>query len=216
MPAMAFAQAPASVETPGNFTIQAKIGNLNAPARAYLFYQVGANKVVDSALITNGVFSFKGDVLDPNNASLVIDHAGAGIAKLDPKTADGIGFFIDKDSISVVSATDSVSKAKVTGSIAENDYEKLVAQLQPVNIMAQNLKASSSSMTPEQQEAKGKEIQKMQINILENFIRQNPKSYFSMYAIAQLGPVLDVSELSPLYDQLDPSLKDSEAGKQIK
>lgn len=214
LPAMAFAQTP--VETSGNFTIKAKVGNLNSPARAYLFYQVGANKVVDSALIVNGQFSFKGDVIDPNNATLVIDHAGTGIPKLDPKAADALGFFIDKDSITVISATDSVANAKVTGSVAEADYEKLVAQLKPINAMARQFKASSGSMTPGQQEAKEKEIQKKQIGVLEDFVRQNPKSYFSMYAIAQLGPVLDVSELAPLYDKLDPSLKNTEPGKQIK
>jgi len=214
LPAMAFAQTP--TETTGNFTVKAKVGNLNSPARAYLFYQIGANKVVDSALIVNGSFSFKGDVIDPNNATLVIDHAGTGMAKIDPKSADALGFFIDKDSISVISATDSVAKAKVTGSVAEADYEKLVAQLRPVNAMAQQFKSSSGSMTSDQQEAKEKEIQKMQIGVLEDFVKQNPKSYFSMYAIAQLGPVLDVSELSPLYDKLDPSLKNTEPGKQIK
>lgn len=214
LPAMAFAQTP--VETSGNFTVKAKVGHLNSPARAYLFYQVGANKVVDSALIVNGAFSFKGDVIDPNNATLVIDHAGTGIQKLDPKSADALGFFIDKDSINVVSATDSVANGKVTGSVAEADYEKLVAQLRPINAMAQQFKASSSSMTPDQKEAKEKEIQKKQIGVLEDFVRQNPKSYFSMYAIAQLGPVLDVSELAPLFDKLDPSLKNTEPGKQIK
>lgn len=214
LPAMAFAQTP--VETSGNFTVKAKVGHLNSPARAYLFYQVGANKVVDSALIVNGAFSFKGDVIDPNNATLVIDHAGTGIQKLDPKSADALGFFIDKDSINVVSATDSVANGKVTGSVAEADYEKLVAQLRPINAMAQQFKASSGSMTPDQKEAKEKEIQKKQIGVLEDFVRQNPKSYFSMYAIAQLGPVLDVSELAPLFDKLDPSLKNTEPGKQIK
>src|ERR1700756_6579 len=108
LPVMAFAQTP--TETPGNFLIQAKVGNLNSPARAYLFYQVGANKVVDSSLIVNGAFSFHGDVLDPNRATMVIDHAGKGVAALDPKTADALTFILSKENITITSATDSVYK----------------------------------------------------------------------------------------------------------
>lgn len=211
---MAFAQTP--TETTGNFTIQAKIGNLNSPARAYLFYRVGANKVVDSAVIVNGAFSFKGDILDPNAASLLVDHAGKGVASLDPKTADVLSLILDKSAIAVNSATDSIAKAKVTGSAANDDYVKLTTQLAPVNAMVQRLKADQGSLTPDQQEAKQKEIQKIQISIMENYVKENPKSYFSMVAISELGPVLDVSELSPLYDALDASLKSTEGGKQLK
>ncbi len=215
LPAMAFAQQLPSDST-GNFTIQAKVGNLNSPARAYLLYQLGANKVVDSALIVNGVFTFKGDVIDPNRATLVIDHTGRGIASLDPKTADALPFILDKAAISVSSITDSVAKAKVTGSAANDDYQKFIMALAPVNAMAERYKATSSSMTPEQQEAKAKEIQKVQIGVLENFVKENPKSYFSMVSIAQLGPVVDVSELSPLFDKLDPALKNTESARQLK
>ena len=215
LPVAAFAQTPDATST-GNFTIKANVGKLNAPARAYLFYQLGANKVVDSVQIINGAFSFKGDVTDPNRATLVIDHIGGGIAKLDPKTADATSFMLDKDSISVVSSTDSIAKAKITGSVANDDYQKLVVMLTPVNALAEKYKASASTMTPDQQEAKGKELQKMQVDILKKYVAENPKSYFSMVAIAQLGPVLDVSELSPLYDKLDPSLKNTESGKQLK
>lgn len=214
LPAMVFAQTP--TETTGNFTIQAKVGNLNAPARAYLFYRVGANKVVDSSLIVNGVFNFKGDILDPNAASLVIDHAGKGMANLDPKTADAINFLLDKGNMTLASSTDSVAKAKLTGSVANDDYQKLTTELAPVNAMVQRYKATQGTMTPDQQQAKEKEIQKVQINVLKSFVKENPKSYISMVAISELGPVLDVSELSPLYDQLDPSLKNTENGKQLK
>ncbi|NNU34562.1 DUF4369 domain-containing protein [Mucilaginibacter sp. S1162] len=55
LPALAFAQAPTS-----NFTINGKVGKVGSPAWAYLFYQVGANKVVDSALVTNGNFVING------------------------------------------------------------------------------------------------------------------------------------------------------------
>jgi peroxiredoxin len=215
LPAMAFAQTP--TDTTGNFIIQAKIGNLNSPARAYLFYQLGANKVVDSSLIVNGVFSFHGDVIDPNRATMVIDHTGRGISSLDPKTADALPFILAKENIALSSVTDSVYRAKLTGSAINEDYQKFIAVLAPVNAMAQQFKATVNSMTPEQQEAKSKELQKIQINVLQNYVNANPKSYFSIIAISQLGQAgIDVSVLAPLYAKLDTSLKSTETGKQLK
>jgi hypothetical protein len=45
LPAMAFAQAT------DTFTINGKLGNVGAPAKIYLSYQLGANSVIDSAIL---------------------------------------------------------------------------------------------------------------------------------------------------------------------
>jgi hypothetical protein len=68
---------PFLVRAQDQFVLKGKVGAINPPARAYLAYQLGANKFVDSAVITNGVFQFTGKVLNPTNASLLIDHTGA-------------------------------------------------------------------------------------------------------------------------------------------
>jgi hypothetical protein len=77
LPLIAFAQEPQP------FLIKSKVGNLNAPARAYLIYQLGANRVIDSALITNGSFTFKGQIINPSAAVVVIDRNGVGLNSLD-------------------------------------------------------------------------------------------------------------------------------------
>src|SRR5688572_6213899 len=93
--------AAAQTATP-QFTVNGKVGNLNAPAKAYLVYKLGANQTVDSADIVNGSFSIKGEVLEPNMAQLAIDHKGVGIQKLgNDKNVDVLAFFLSNSDINI-------------------------------------------------------------------------------------------------------------------
>jgi peroxiredoxin len=219
LPSLAFAQS-----TPGTFTIQAKVGHLGAPARAFLFYQLGANKIVDSSLVVDGSFSFKGGVLDPSPAILIIDHTGQGSAKLD-NTSDGVSFYVEKATINVNSATDSIAKAQVTGSPINDDNKRLMAMLSPVNDKSKALYAEAQAATPAQQQSadfnnqmqtRYKALQEEQKGMLEKFIRANPDSYLSLLALSSLGPSPDPNEMDPLYNGLDDKIKNTEAGKLIK
>src|SRR5471030_917912 len=82
-PSFLYAQViPTPVISPDPFTVSGRIKNIDSPAMAYLLYQFGANKIIDSTEIRNGEFSFSGKILYPENAYLMIDHTGIGIAKL--------------------------------------------------------------------------------------------------------------------------------------
>lgn len=231
LPVCAIAQTPlvaAGVtpgsETPQSFLIQTKVGELNAPAKAFLIYRLGANNVIDSSAIVNGNFDFTGTVINPTNAILLIDHKGVGFSNLD-KSTDALSFYIEKGTISVATSADSISKAVITGSPVNDDNKKLMAQLKPIQIEAERLYSQVNSATPQQQsspefqsslETKQKALQQEQTIALEKFIRENPKSYLSLLALSALGPKMDPSELEPLYNGLSQNLKDMEGGKLIK
>lgn len=57
-----------------NFTLNAKIGTESLPAKAYLVYNISDKRIVDSALVNNGVFQFKGTVDGPVPAEIMLDH----------------------------------------------------------------------------------------------------------------------------------------------
>ena len=86
IPAVAFAQAQQS------FTLKGKIDNAVPPAKVSLIYSLGANQVVDSAAISLGGFQLSGNTLFPVNATLVLDHKGVGLLKLDQTNADVLRF----------------------------------------------------------------------------------------------------------------------------
>jgi peroxiredoxin len=222
LPLTAFAQGS---YVPSPFIINAKVGHLNGPARAYLFYQLGANKIVDSALIVQGSFTFNGNVMDPGQAYLVIDHTGGGESKLDTKTADALSFFIEKGTLTITSATDSVAHAQVTGSEVNTGYRNLMTLLAPVFSEAKVMAAEESAVPDVQKNTeayqntvneKHKAIAAQQTRIFEKFVKDNPDNFISLLIISQMGPNVDVSELKPLYDGLGQNLKDMETGKQIK
>jgi len=222
LPAIAFAQ---DSSIPAPFIINAKIGSLGSPARAYLFYQLGANKIIDSSLIVQGAFKFNGNVIDPGEAYLVIDHTGGGSSKLDPKSADALSFFIEKGAINVASATDSVTKAQITGSPVNTAFKTLMADLAPIFVKAKAMTAQENTVPDAQKNTdayqagvndKHKALAAEQTEIFKKFIKENPNNFISLVVLSQMGPNTDVSVLKPLYDGLGQNLKDMETGKQLK
>jgi len=218
LPLLAFSQAP---ET---FVLKGKAGNLNSPVRVYLTYRLGANMVVDSAQINNGSFAFTGDVLNPTNAFLVIDHKGVGFNKLD-STADVLSFYIDKGEFAV-SGPDSIAKATITGSKINDENKKLMSELEPVFRHARQLAAETRAASRAQQntaefqntmQAKYKALQAEQKTILKSFILLNPDSYLSLLALSSVGgPAPNPAELDPLYNALSQRLKETETAKVLK
>ncbi|MCR8557414.1 AhpC/TSA family protein [Mucilaginibacter sp. BJC16-A38] len=207
----------ALAQTEETFVIKGKVGSLNTPARAYLMYQLGANRVIDSAIITAGAFDFSGKLFNPSDAVLVIDHKGVGFEKLD-STADVLHFYIDKGEFSLTSP-DSVSKAQITGSKINDDDKKLKAQLSPVKVKALQLAAERRAATgalntPQVRsalQAKGKALQAEQKTIIKKFILSNPDSYLSLLALYSVdGPSPNPIELDSLYNTLSPALKATE------
>ncbi|MFA6085125.1 redoxin domain-containing protein [Mucilaginibacter sp.] len=228
LPALAFGQAAQP------FTVKSKIGKLNAPAKAYLVYRLGANNVTDSAAIVNGEFTFTGVAMNPVNASMFIDYKGIGFAKYiaqnfpdggPSKSADMLNFYIEKGTINITSP-DSAAKADVSGSPSNEDNKKLKSQLKIVMDKAQKIVAEAQAAKPEQQQsaafqnsmqAKYKAIQLEQKTVLKTFINANPNSYLSLLALTSVsGPSPDVVEVEPLYESLSDELKKTEQGRQLK
>ncbi len=218
MPLTALAQEPQS------FEIKSKVGNLTTPSRAYLIYQLGANRVIDSTFIVNGSFNFKGKILNPTAAVLVIDKFGFGLNTLD-SASDNLTFYIDKGTFEI-NSKDSLFKAQITGSKINDDNKKLLAQLQPLIDKAKRLKAEQDAASPAQQntaefqnalQAKHKELQIEQKATLKMFILGNPDSYLSLLALYSVaGPSPDPTEIDPLYDALSSDLKSTETAKVLK
>ncbi|MDB5031304.1 TlpA disulfide reductase family protein [Mucilaginibacter sp.] len=208
-----------------NFTVKGKVGNINSPAEAFLFYQIGANRVIDSSMVVNGNFSISGFISNPVNAYLIIDHKGVGLQKLD-KNPDVITFFLDKSNIAITTARDSVYTAKVTGSVINDENNDLALQLKPINEEAKKLDDERNTAIKNKQntpgfqrdiEAKGKALQDKQKSILQNFIVTHPNSYLSLLALNALGKQGKApAEMESLFNALTPAIKDMETAKMLK
>ncbi|MDB5115667.1 MAG: hypothetical protein JWQ79_1159 [Mucilaginibacter sp.] len=219
-PSLIFAQI--SVQT---FTINSKIGNLNSPAKAYLMHQLGANHIVDSAAIVNGSFSITGSLVEPGVAYLVIDHKGEGLDKIE-KMTDILNFYLDKGTMSITADKDSVAHAKIIGSQINDENKELTVQINPINEAAQRLyleqrtAPASKQNTAEFQhdiQAKYKVLQDRQKTVLQNFATNHPASYLTLIVLNSLGKQgTDPYKMESLFNALNQSIKDTEAGKLLK
>ena len=214
----------AGAQVGGTFTIKGKAGNLNAPAQVYLLYQLGANKVADSSAVVNGDFSFTGNTLNPVNAFLVMDHKGVGMSKLNEATADVFTFFLDKGETTITSS-DSISKAKITGSLINDENAKILSQVKAIEAEAMALnteiqaapkaKQTSNEYQAEMQ-AKFKILQTRHRSALQTFIVSHPNSYLSIIALNTLDSKTDPFESESLFNSLSAELKATEAAKVLK
>jgi len=212
--------------TAPQFTVNGKVGNLNAPAKAYLIYKLGANQTIDSADIVNGSFSIKGEVMEPNMAQLAIDHTGIGIQKLgDDKNVDVLAFFLHNNEIAIISDNDSVKNARLSDPL-NNESKQLKTQLSQLEDEAKKLNSEFLATSTEKQnsiefkntlQARALVLQARQKTILKTFITGHTNSFLSLIALSMLGGHSpNVTELDNLYSLLSPELKATETARSLK
>ncbi len=210
-------------QIPKPFSVIGKFGNLNA--KIYMAYQLGSNKILDSAQCINGYFTFKGDLIYPTPAILIADYKNVGAAKLDGgPTADKLSFYLDKGIINM-SSPDSVYKANITSSPINDQFKKLQAINEDIAakrnaMIADEFKhADTSNKTSRQNQiqAKLKAIQTDYHTALKNFILTNPDSYLSLLALGSLGGhTPDPNEILPLLDGLSKEVKETETARLLR
>ena len=220
LPMLAFAQVPQP------FNVVGKFGKINA--KIYLGYQLGSNRVLDSAQAVNGDFEFKGSLIYPSLAVLVIDFKGVGAEKLDVgPNSDKLAFYLDKGTINMQSP-DSAYKAKIIGSPINDQYLKLLAINDEAGVKTNALMTEQVKMAndpanankPVDQNALQAKLKVIQADYhakLKAFILASPDSYLSLLSIGTLGgPSPDPNELLPVLDALSKELQQTETARSLR
>ena len=193
LPVLAWPQA-------NEFTIRGKIGKLDPPAKAYLFYESGAKYFQDSALLEKGIFHFTGKVEQPSKGTLLLDQRGAGVRNTAPDNRFTI--YLEAGIIKV-ERPDTTNPVKISGTPLNADLEKLKKVLQPITEKLAALKTDTGM--------DGRDINalKLQRNeIIKQFIKDNPGSLVSFDALKEYaGMMPDPDRVEPVYNYLSDSLK---------
>ncbi len=215
--------AAALAQNTDAFTINGKLNTVKQPYKAYLSYQSGNNRVLDSTVLVDGTFQFTGKVNNPTSALMLLDRHNNGFGGFN-KNDDVLSFYVEKGNI-YIAGTDSISKVKITGSPINTDNEDLSAMLSPLYVKAQKLYTEAQAAAPDQQQSpvfqntmqdKFKALQKEREDALKKFIIAHPESYLSLMALSSMGgPSADVNVIEPLYNGLSPKLKETVPGKQL-
>lgn len=205
-----------------DYMLNAKIGQLSAPAKAYLSYRLNGSNVLDSAVLNNGIFQFKGTVTDPIRASLILDHTGTGIKN--KKKQDVLTVYLEKGKIQI-NATDSIKKGTVSGQKINMEYLGYKANENYLGKVMTVLNSEYEKASKEQQkdpefqkglEARYAKAEAERDVLLNKYIKENPDSFFSLVALKEIGDSnMDVSALEPVFNKLSTGLKNSVAGKEF-
>jgi peroxiredoxin len=214
LPAIAFAQD-------GKYTVQGKVGSLNAPSKIYLQYQVKDKTTTDSVNLKNGEFQFSGTVgAVPVNAYLVLNEKGTGgIVYHDYKS-----IYLENGIIKV-NSDGKLNEAKVDGPKTNQENAEYDALNKPLNDAQDALDAKVKAATPEQKnseeferaitkEQKALDAKSNEVNA--GFIKSHPGSYISLMALEMYAAYgADYADVNPLYESLSPEVKQSEGGKEF-
>lgn len=209
----------ALAQTPFAFTIKGKIGNLNAPAKIYLMRGM---EPTDSATFKNGAFAFKGTSDVPRAVDLLVKRDGK-LGHGMSGTIKYVRVFLEPTPI-VVTSPDSVQNARVAGGPVAADYQRLVASSDRVKAKTQALIAEAQKASAEKRkspEFAARMKAQFDANWKEHaqsdrdFIKANPNSWVSLYALTGLSmmTVPQYAVEGPLYEALSPALKNSPEGR---
>ncbi len=196
----------------GDFVIKGKMGEFNAPAKIFLSYRDDKGKdIKDSCTLVNGKFELKGYVNTPLNFVYL------RLQRFKGDRDNGIREWWLEPGTMVINGTDSLAKAKITGSKLTSDQQRLNAMLDPVYKKLYKLKRADKDFA-----IKTDEIQQERIAVLRDFIVSNPNSLVSLWQLwRSYGPLKynnkrGIEEVEPMFNNFSAAVRSSKLGKEYK
>lgn len=205
-----------------NYEIQGKIGNVNAPAKAFLVYVKGSSYQIDSMLMKNGAFMFRGSVENPLKATLILDHSGIDLGKMDAtQPADVLELYLESGNIRIT-GKDSLFRAQVSGGMMNAANTKFQQMQVPLQLEMKSLLQQTRHESAEKQkdpnfqtnaETKYNLILQKNLALVQKFALENPTSAVSLdLLISSYASQPDPSDAEPAFAALDTKLKTSPQG----
>ncbi|MCX2450511.1 TlpA disulfide reductase family protein [Pedobacter sp. PLR] len=208
----------------GKFTVQGKVGNLNAPAKAFIAYRVGADQKTDSAAIVGGKFTFQGPITGISQAQIFVKHNNDVVDPEKRVAPDALSFYLEPKEIQIISVKDSIIHATVKGSKVNDENAKYKALTKSVSEKSGALLAEYRGKSAEERKdeaymktvyARDEAIQKELEAINVAFIAANPNSYVALVAfrggLGEIDPAVD----EPIFNKFSAEVKNTDLGKNI-
>jgi peroxiredoxin len=207
------AQAQATTTYP--YLIKGKIGQYSAPAKVYL---MAGLQCTDSVTLDKGRFQLKGTTSYPQTATLVLERQGrlqsgwremmfgGKMRRAYIESPDRLRLFLEPGPV-VLTGTDSLRTARLTGGALTADYQQLAKVLLPLSAKQKVVKSQA------QFEALNKEYAQTQLA----FVKAHPTSWVSLEVLEQarmMNPP-QYAEVAPLFAALTPAQRASIPGRQF-
>jgi len=218
---LAVAPCLAQAQTSFPYTVKGTIGKLSAPAKIYL---VRGIQLMDSTVLKDGAFEFKGSTDRPMEVDIVVQRNG--------RLKDGFSLsrnrtrlFLEPGPV-VVTTPDSLPNATLSGTQMTADYNKLKASFKPIEAKVIAFSAEAQKASPQQQQEPAfRERMQEKFNAIDKeyqqgyaaFVKANPTSWVSLDVMQfAAGNVPQYAELVSLYNALSPTLQNTTEGQRYK
>ena len=205
------------------FTIKGSAKNLAAGDKIYLVYMESGVRVIDSNLVANGAFEFKGNVSDPLMANL-FKNINPFVKGADTRFLDYTTLYVEPGNI-VASAVDSLKSTIISGTPTNADNAKLMASLKPATDKMKAINEEYAKLSPAQKgdnaivdpiRDKAMKINGEMTPVYFDFVKNNPKSFLSLNTLLQLaGDPESATQFEALFTGLSDELKATKAGKTL-
>lgn len=189
-----------------NYKISGDISGIEE-GMIYLFkFESGQKVLLDSAVMTDGMFVLKGELESPELLSLQISDPSATLP-----------IFLDASDISVTADFEDIQNARITGSSVHDeyveytrvagDYNKRLRAIYDELIEMQ--KGGQESDANEKYEADYKPLEEESKQYTLNYVKENPTSHLAAWLLGSVSYSLELSELDEMFKNLDESLSNS-------
>lgn len=226
VPALLFLVFPITTSAQ-NRTIDSQFhitGVVNKPSprsMVYLLYQTEGRRIIDSSVIIDTHFEFKGMAPEPLFATLFLDHDGKGLKNAMSKLVDELDFlkfYLHKGEL-IVDGKDSITSAIFTKSAINKDYARLRALESShadhlLNTLSAKMQRNKDAASEKRYVVYYDSLQSVRQPLLKRFAINNPTSYIALVALQEYaGAFPDVNEIAPIFNRLSSVIKNSKAGK---
>jgi len=205
------------------FTIEGSVAQLQKPAKVYLSIRNARMNKLDSTEVKDGKFSFSGSVEEPTLANLLLKVQDPSAPELTgPVKKDMLTVFLEKGKMNIA-AQDSIGKATVTGSKANDDFKHLKDLLKDVDSQLMDLKLQYRQlyMAKDEEgmkklEPKFDEVEANQKTIMGDYLKNNTSSPIALFVLNQYaGYEINPTEITPIFNKLSKTLRNSPSGKEL-
>lgn len=207
VPVLSFAQT-----APKEFELKGKLNLAKAVDWVYLRYSSGGQYVTDSAQPKNGEFKFKGNISEPQDASLITKFVQQGDVK---PPREYVQIFLEPAKMEF-NAKDSLDNNTVKGSKGNDEFKTLLKKSQAYDPKFETLYNDYDSLERAGDKAAQKRVEdqieqlsnEMKEAVYGDFIKTHPNSPVSLFAVKQYaGWDIDPAKIEPVYNMLSPSIK---------
>jgi len=206
------------------YTIKGQIGKLGKPAKAFLLIDMEGKQQLDSAVLVNGAFTFKGTVPSPMQATLRLKHDAAIDTPGRRVKVDGMAIILGNENITIT-GKDSLKNAIIKGSTLTDESKKVDEYLKPFYTSYYNLNKEYAAQPEAKKqdrdyildlEKRARKIEQEIVDAKIAYVKQNREKYMSLMALnSTLSPGFDAIAMEKVYLGLSTDLRNSYFGKQV-